>query len=232
MPGLLTPILLTLAGAAPAAAQGSPAPAAPAARVERHSVVHRGKGVTVRVPASATYVGSERFRLYDVADAEIHVFAEAGPERRVRRLYWVQFESYLPARPELRYDYSDNRRSELWGSVTWVGGGPRRTGASGRPGSDGEHVRNLLARAGYTLPAEAMSARLVQILDDPAGTGRGRDELMLIYSEDLAPTGKSYSDLVRDGATTPAWEPLEPPRIARAAAAFRVERRKAGKRRR
>ena len=48
---------------------------------------------------------------------------------------------------------------------------------------------------------------------------------MLIYSEGLAPTGKSYAELVRDGATTPEWEPLEAPLIVRAAKAFRVERR-------
>ena len=88
----------------------------------------------------------------------------------------------------------------------------------------------ILARAGYAVPAETMNVRLVQMLDDPGGTGKGRDELMLIYSEDLAPTGKSYSELVRDGATTAAWDPLEAPLIARAAAAFRVERRRSGSR--
>jgi hypothetical protein len=232
LPGLM---VLTLAAIGPASAGERPSPAvpaAPAARVERHAVVHRGKGVTVRVPASAAYVGSKRFALYGVADAEIHVFAEADSKRRISRLYWIQFESYLPGRPEHRYDYSDNKRSELWGNVTWMTAGPRRTGGPGRSGSDGEQVTSLLARAGYTLPAEAMNIRLVQLLDDPRGTGRGRDELMLIYGEDLASTGKSLSELVEDGKTTPAWEPLERPLSARAAEAFRVERHKAGKRRR
>jgi hypothetical protein len=230
MRGLLGPTIMILAGIAAAAAQPPAAPAAPAARVERHSVVHPGKGVTVRVPRSATYVGSERFALYDVADAEIHVFAEADGKRRVKRLYWIQFESYLPSLPERRYDYSDNDRTELWGNVTWTRAGPRPTAAPGRPGSDREHVMALLARAGYAMPPETMAARLVQILDDPGGTGRGREELMLIYSEDLAPTGRTVSELVGDGGTTAAWEPLKAPLIARAAAAFRVERRKAGKR--
>lgn len=229
LPGLM---VLTLAAITPASAQGRPSPtipAEPAARVERHAVIHRGKGVTVRVPTSAAYVGSKRFALYGVADAEIHVFAEADSRRRITRLYWIQFESYLPGRPELRYDYSDDKRSELWGTVTWMTAGPRRTGGPGRAGSDGEQVMSLLARAGYTLPAEAMNIRLVQLLDDPGGAGRGRDELMLIYGEDLASTGKSLAELVKDGKTTPAWDPLEGPLIARAAEAFRVER-KAGKR--
>ncbi|HET9640534.1 MAG TPA: hypothetical protein VFP12_15145 [Allosphingosinicella sp.] len=223
MRGLPGAMILTVAAIGAAAAQAPTA--APAARVERHKVVHPGKGVTVRVPKAAAYVGSERFTLYGVADAEIHVFAEADAKRRLKRLYWIQFESFLPSLPERHYDYSDNKRTELWGRTIWVGGGPRRTDAPGRAGSDREHVMNILARAGWSVPPETMSARLVQMLDDPAGTGRGRDELMLIYSEDLAPTGKRYADLVTDGATTPAWASLEAPLVARAAAAFKVERR-------
>ncbi|HYJ82719.1 MAG TPA: hypothetical protein VEW26_07755 [Allosphingosinicella sp.] len=234
MRAILASLALALAGSAPATAPepASVVPAAPAARVKRHAVVHAGKGVTVRVPEAAAYVGSERFALYGIADAEIHVFAEADGKRRLTRLYWIQFESPLPSRPEARYDYSDNERAELWGRTTWVRTGPRRTADPGRAGSDREHVMNILARAGYAVPAETMNARLVQILDDPSGTGKGRDELMLIYSEDLAPTGKAYDALVKDGGTTPAWDSLEAPLVARAAAAFTVERIKAGRRRR
>lgn len=232
MRGIVGAMLLTLAGIAPAVARAPPAtPATPAARVGRHAVVHPASGVTVRMPPSATYVGSERFTLYEVADAEIHVFAEANSKRRLIRLYWIQFESYLPSRPELRYNYAEgNARARLWGTTIWVGGGPRRTSDRARAGSDREHVMGVLARAGYTAPPEMMNARLVQMLDDPEGTGRGREELMLIYSEDLAPTGKTYSELVRDDETTAAWKPLEAPLIARASAAFKVERRGAGKR--
>src|SRR5687768_13990604 len=90
--------MLILAGTAPVAAQER---APLAARVAANTVSHAGEGVTVRVPASATYVGGERFTLYDVADCEIHVFIEADADRRMRRLWWIQFESYLPAKPEL-----------------------------------------------------------------------------------------------------------------------------------
>jgi hypothetical protein len=96
----------------------------------------------------------------------------------------------------------------------------------GKDGEGGSHARLL---AGYAAPPEMMHARLVQMLDDREGTGRGREELMLIYSEDLAPTGTTYSELVRDDETTAAWKPLETPLIAKAAAAFKVGRRKARK---
>ena len=102
MRGLIGTLVLALAAMAPAAA--AEASAGPAAQVKRHAIVHEGKGVTVRVPAAAAYVGSERFALYGIADAEIHVFAEADAKRRLTRLYWIQFESPLPSRPEGRYN--------------------------------------------------------------------------------------------------------------------------------
>lgn len=86
-------------------------------------------------------------------------------------------------------------------------------------------VMRILARRGYTLPIEMLSVRLVQILDDPAGTGRGRKELMLIYAEDLAPTGKTFAELVANDAVTPAFRPFEKPLIDRAVAAFSITRR-------
>ena len=69
-----------------------------------------------------------------------------------------------------------------------------------------------------------MSLRMVQLLDDPKGTGHGRDELMLIYSEDLAPTGKTLAELTTDGKPNASWAPLEKGLIERATKAFSVER--------
>ena len=192
------------------------------ALVLKHKVQHRGERLTISVPATAVYLGGQRFVLYGNADAEIHVFAEADEHRLIKRLFWVQFERYLPTYPERRYNYADNERVNLWGGTVWAGAGPRQSHVAGRPGSDRDHVMAIIAKAGYSVPEEMMSARLVRLLDDPKSSGTGRRELMLIYSEDLAPTGRHYADLVSDGRTTPAWEPLEQPLIARAAAAFEV----------
>lgn len=217
------------AGSAPAAAQETSTAAVPAtlaARVDGRTLTHAGEGVTVRVPAAARYLGGERFNLYGVADAEVHVFAERDRGGALRRLYWIQFESYLPSRPELGYNYAEgNRRAELWGLVTWLRAGPTRTDGPMRPGSDREHVYNILRRANVPIPAEVMNVRMVQMLDDPQGTGRGRRELMLIYSEDLAPSGAGVADLVAEGRPNERWAPMEAALIERATRAFRVERR-------
>jgi len=148
------------------------------------------------------------------------VFVDADAAKKVRRLYWIQFESYLPSNDH-RYNYAEgNTRHDLWGAATWVSAGPRRTSETGRPGGDREAMMRILARGGYTAPPEMQGVRLVQILDDPEGTGHGRKELMLIYAEDLAPTGKKYSELVANDELTPAFKPLEKPLTDRAIAAF------------
>lgn len=216
--------LAMLAGAGSAASAGpAEAPGSPVARVEAHKVVHPGEGVSVRAPKKAAYVGGDRFTLYDVADCEVHVFVEADSRRRVRRLYWIQFESYLPSLPERRYNYADgNRRLDLWGAAAWVRAAPADTSGPSRPGSDRERVLAILKRGGFDAPADVLSVRLVRLPDDPKGTGRGRRELMLMYVEDLAPSGLKAADFETDGKPNARWAEVEGPLIARAAAAFRV----------
>jgi hypothetical protein len=222
-------LALALSAAAPEAAAPQESrvavPSEPAARVEGNRVVHPGERVTVRVPDEARYLGSERFKLYGVADAEVHVFAESDANKRLRRLYWVQFESYLPDAKTSGYDYAEgNARHMLWGTPTWVRSGPVATGGPTRAGSDREHVLGILSRAGLTVPAEVMNVRMVQLLDDPQGTGKGMRELMIIYSEDLALTGKTLAELTDGGKPNAAWKPLEQPLIQRATTAVTVER--------
>lgn len=199
----------------------------PAGKVEGHIVAHPGTpALKVGVPATATYVGAERFTLYGVADCEIHVFVEADEQKRIRKLYWIQFEGYLPSRPDARYEYGENdRRMELWGQAAWMRIFLSRTERPTREGSDSERVRSILTRAGYIAPPHLMMVRLVRLLDDPQGTGYGRSELMMIYAEDMAPTGLTVDDVTTDGKSNARWTALEQPLIDRAAAAFSVKAR-------
>jgi hypothetical protein len=200
-------------------------PATPAARIEANRIVNPAERLTVRLPKAAKYVGSERFNLYGVADAEVHVFAETDPGARLRKLYWVQFESYLPDAMTTGYNYADgNSRLVVRGTPTWVRAGPVSTDASGRPGSDREHVAAILEKAGIVIPKEVMNVRMVQLLDDPQGTGKGKRELMVIYSEDLQPPGKTLAELTTDGKPNAAWKSMEQPLIERATSAVTVTR--------
>ena len=66
---------------------------------------------------------------------------------------------------------------------------------------------------------------MVQLLDDPQGTGQGRRELMIIYSEDLAPTGKTLADLTTDGKPDERWTAMGEALVERAMESVTVERR-------
>jgi hypothetical protein len=224
MRGYVALALAVLAAATPAWAQ-EPAQAM-AARVAGSAVEHPGEGVTVRVPSAASYVGGERFTLYGVADCEIHVFIDAGPDRRMNRLWWIQFESYLPDKPDLSYDYAEgNSRMMLGGTPTWVRANPVPTTGPMREGSDREAVFRILQKGGYPIPPEVMNVRMVQLLDDAKGSGQGRRELMIIYSENLAPTGRTLADLTTDGKPDRRWAPMGKAMIGRAMESVKVERR-------
>ncbi len=100
-----------------------------------------------------------------------------------------------------------------------VTGGDHRTN---RAGSDRERI-GILKRAGYVIPTAVMNVRMVQILDDPKGTAKSRRELMIIYGEDLAPTGLTVAQLTAEGPTGTRWKAMEQPLIDRASAAVSID---------
>ena len=75
------------------------------------------------------------------------------------------------------------------------------------------------------MPPGMMTVRLVRLLDDPKGTGYGRRELMMIYGEDMAPTGLTYEAVTTKGEPNARWAALEKPLLKRAIKAFHVNER-------
>jgi hypothetical protein len=155
---------------------------------------------SITFDSSFTYVGVDTFVLYDVARCEIHLFAQADSARNVQRLYWVQFEGYLPGIDDT-YNYSNDPRRTLINGFTFYDR-PRyynseAAAANRRKGSDGEHMMKLLERNGYRITGDLMTLRLVRL--DPSS----RNELMIIYAEDLGLHGLSVAELERSPQT---WE--------------------------
>jgi hypothetical protein len=191
--------------------------AAPERQVEYNRVISRSDPeVTIEVPRSATYVGADRFDLYGLADCEIHVFAEAV-NKRVTALYWIQFEALLPSQPTSQYAYWDDELVTISGMYF-----NRRThfGPSHEPqraASDHERVRQLLERAGYELPTDIMSVRLVHLTDETY-----RKELMIVYIEDLAATGYTSAQLMDGDTPVLAWEGIRNDFLRRAQKRIRI----------
>jgi hypothetical protein len=158
--------------------------------------VTRGRLVSEMQPAirldidtALTYVGSQRWILYNVAQAEQHLFVQRSADG-VRKFLWVQFEEYIPS-SNGKYDYSKSTPisafgrelrvdKELWNVPT----------TEARPESDGAHARKLLRDNGITLPPHLLYERFIYLPDSI-----GRRELMVIYAEDVRSVGVDVSAL-------------------------------------
>lgn len=171
-------------------------------RSVEHNVItsNHDPAAQIRLPRTPHYLGADRWVLYDMADCELHAFVDAGPERLVQRLYWVQFEAYLPTRPELRHTYDSPKHTTLGGMDFYVDSWVRSKDEKNRPGSDVEHVMDLIAKNGYRTPPAMMYVRLVHLLDD-----QKRKELMIIYGEDIEPYGFTAVDLQPGGKAYDQW---------------------------
>jgi len=155
-------------------------PAAPAMQ-PAHTV--RGNSLRVDWPGLTSisvqrdfrYAGGQRFILKGVADAEQHAFAEVDPQGAIRRFYWFQFESLLPA-AKGAYDYSADSLLNFAGHE-WRAQVRRYTQPPDADGDQGA-LYKLFAARGWRQPLPALRARLVYV---PAADKRS--ELMIIYAE-------------------------------------------------
>lgn len=152
------------------------------------------------------YVGGHAFVLYGVAHAEQHFFVDADENKKIRRFYWVQFEGYLPSNTHT-YRYNSKTKARLGPLEFFADAAPRRINPGGRPDSDGARAQAFLASKGYQMASpETLTQRLVHLLDE-----KKRDELMIIYAEDLSPMKLSVADLSTGGKAHDQW-----PEIAKA----------------
>ena len=197
---MLKPFIAVVLACAVLAAQA----AGPERKVEGTVVdSKRDPKVRVHLPRSAQYVGADRWVLYDMADCELHAFVDTYAEKHVRRLYWVQFEGYLPAKPELQHTYDSPTHADIGGMDFYVDTWVRATNEEMRPGSDLEHILALIRNKGFLMPEGMTYVRLVHLFDTK------RKELMIIYGEDLAPTGLTAGDLKQNGKLHDRWPDIE-----------------------
>ena len=165
----------------------------------------------IELPRLARYLGTDRWVLYGIADCELHGFVEADKQKQVQQLYWIQFEGYLPSKPDLHHQYDSPTHTTIGGMDfyvdTWVRGSDQKFDA----GSDREHIESMIRNKGYTMPSGMMYVRLVHLLDD-----QKREELMIIYGEDLAPTGFTVADLQKNGKAYDQWPAIQEALVNRA----------------
>ena len=174
--------------------------------------------VRIKLPKAARYVGADRWVLYDIADCELHAFVEADAQEKVQRLYWVQFEGYLPSRPDLHHTYDSPKHATIGGMDFYVDTWVRTKDAVTESGSDREHIEALVRAKGYRMPETMMYVRLVHLLDNEK-----RKELMIIYGEDLAPTGFTAAELSEGGKAHDRWPGIADAMLERAERRITIE---------
>jgi hypothetical protein len=166
------------------------------------------------------YVGGHSFTLYDIAHAEQHFFVDADKEGRVKRMYWVQFEGYLPSNTRT-YRYEVKKTADIGGLEFIADAYARNTKANpGRPDSDGARARTFLEEKGYRMASDdVLSQRLVHLTDDTK-----RNELMIIYLEDLSSMGLTAADLGEGGRAAADWDGISDGLLARAVKGMKLLR--------
>ncbi|MBW8741447.1 MAG: hypothetical protein ACJ747_04905 [Gaiellaceae bacterium] len=142
------------------------------------------------------YVGGQRWDLLGLADAEQHLFVCPAQRGTIERLYWIQFEEFLPDNTHT-YDYARDRTVDVAGlefihDTRSYSDFARR---NSEPGSDGAYARKLLAAHGYGLPGAAMRTRLIHL-----PTSDRRSELMIIYLRAVETPLANDGALVNDAA--------------------------------
>lgn len=147
------------------------------------------------------YVGGHTFILYEVARAEQHFFVDADKDGNVSRLYWVQFEGYLPSNTHA-YDYDSPKKVNIGRLDFFADVYARKVDPKqGRPDSDSAKAREFLLSKGYKLASdEVMMQRLVNMVAPD-----NRTELMILYLEVLTPTGLTAADLNKGGKAEGKW---------------------------
>jgi len=166
----------------------------------------RDPAVIMQFGPAFRHLGGQKFVLYGVADTEQHFFVETTDDNKLKSVYWVQFEAYLPDN-SYDYDYEDSPLRLQFGDYDFyadtaaVQSNPER---KRRRGTDGARAREFLQSKGYTFPKNFAYARLVHLTD-----ASRRKELMVIFIDDLAPLGVTGSDLQEGGKNVQRWREIE-----------------------
>ena len=104
------------------------------------------------------FIGTQQVNLYGVAEAEQYLFARSGPDKIVKRFYWIQFEHFLPTNNHT-YNYDSTRTTQI-GDLQFiydVKSLPDYAAAvAGDPASDGAAMERLLAKQHLSFPHKAV----------------------------------------------------------------------------
>jgi hypothetical protein len=161
--------------------------------------------VTLKIGSTFEYAGGQAIDIFHVAGAEQHFFVDAGPDKAIRRFYWIQFEHYYP-RNSHTYDYGGIKQKTLkFGPIDFLADttiNPEYFTGGNQPGSDSEAAQKFLEGKGYKVDGKFVRTRMLYLTDSSK-----RKELMVIYGEAMQPN--SPEEQAKSNAERHAQEFLE-----------------------
>lgn len=166
------------------------------------------------------YAGGQTFILYGIARAEQHFYVDADSQGRISRLYWVQFEGYLPENT-FKYNYAGSQKKVTIDGLEFYADAWRRKldMSTISPTGDRGMALALLKSKGYTFRSdEFIMQRLVHLTDESK-----RNELMVIYQEFL-PEGMTAADLEPGGKDAAKWPEMSEALLMRARQNMKIEK--------
>jgi len=150
--------------------------------------------IRIKFDKAFKYVGSQSFILYDRAQVEQHFFVSADKRQRIKRMYMMQFEGYLP-KIKATYDYPLTKTVNLGGQTYIVNAEsiPNVPAALKQdPQSDVTRAASFLESKGYRISESIMFQRFVRLVDEAK-----RNEFILLYVEQSATGGFAENDKAR-----------------------------------
>ena len=150
--------------------------------------------IRVRFDKRLKYVGSQKFILHDRAQVEQHFFVDADKQGRIKRMYQVQFEGYLP-NINARYDYPLTKTVDL-GGHTYIVNAESIPNVSAvlkqDPQSDVARAASFLESKGYRISESIVYQRFVRLVDEAK-----RNEFIMVYVEDAGADASSENEKAR-----------------------------------
>src|SRR5712691_12600956 len=150
--------------------------------------------IRIKFDKAFKYVGSQSFILYGRAQVEQHFFVNADKQQRIKRMYMMQFEGYLP-KIKATYDYPFTKTVNL-GGQTYIVNAERIPNVPAAlkqdPQSDVTRAASFLESKGYRISESIMFQRFVRLVDDAK-----RNEFILLYVEDAGPGASAENEKAR-----------------------------------
>lgn len=182
-----------------AAAHAQATEASAQRRVEGRTLISNAlPPIRIKFDKDFEYVGTQSFVLYGAAQVEQYFFVDTN-DRTIRRAFMVQFESYLPTNTHT-YNYEIKDTVRLGGLDfmydTQVVNVPNFR--KQYPDSDAGRAAAFLEGKGYQLEGmDLVFQRYIRLVDETR-----RNELLIIYYENLKDTALTAADLSAGGRAT------------------------------